>query len=383
MARYIGHTEFQHGAPLRTGVLVVNLGTPEAPTARALRPYLRQFLGDPRVIEWPAWLWKPILNGIILNVRPRKSARLYASIWTDQGSPLLVYSQSIVGQIRTALQQEWGDAIQVELAMRYGRPSIVERLEAMRQANVQRLLVLPLFPQYSATTTATIFDVVFDELKRWRWMPELRTITGYHDHPLYIRAVAESVRRLWADAGRPDKLLFSFHGIPKSYFEKGDPYYCFCHKTARLVAEELELTQEMYEVCFQSRFGPEEWLQPYTDKTLEAWAKRGIERVHALCPGFAVDCLETLEEIAEENREVFLEAGGKEHRYIPCLNDGEDQVALILDLIRSNLHGWRPPTAEELRQSLAAHHYTATVARQNPPARSYSRAIERRVHPAR
>lgn len=355
MARYIGHTEFQHDTPPRMGVLLVNLGTPEAPTATELRPYLRQFLSDPRVIEWPAWLWKPILNGIILNVRPKKSAKLYASIWTDQGSPLLVYSQRITDQLRTMLQTEWGDAILVELAMRYGRPSIQEKLEAMRRANVQRLLILPLFPQYSATTTATIYDVVFDELKRWRWMPELRTISGYHDHQLYIRALTESIRRAWERTGRADKLLFSFHGIPKSYFEKGDPYHCYCHKSARLVAEELGLAREGYQVCFQSRFGPEAWLQPYTDKTLEAWAEQGVNSVNTICPGFAVDCLETLEEIAEENRETFLEAGGKEYRYIPCLNDSPDQIALMVDLVRANLSGWQPPTSDAVRQSFDAY----------------------------
>jgi ferrochelatase len=355
MARYIGQTEYQHGTPLRTGVLLVNLGTPEAPTAKELRPYLRQFLGDPRVIEWPAWLWKPILNGIILNVRPKKSAKLYASIWTDQGSPLLVYSQRITDQLRTTLQAEWGDTILVELAMRYGRPSIQEKLEAMRQANVQRLLILPLFPQYSATTTATIYDVIFDELRRWRWMPELRTINSYHDHPLYIRALAASIRQTWERSGRAEKLLFSFHGIPKSYFEKGDPYHCYCHKSARLVAEELGLAREAYQVCFQSRFGPEEWLQPYTDKTLEAWAEHGVGSVDTLCPGFAVDCLETLEEMAEENKEVFLEAGGKDYRYIPCLNDNTDQMTLMLDLVRTHLSGWQPPAADDVRQSLAAY----------------------------
>lgn len=362
MARYIGHSQFEHGTPIRTGVLLVNLGTPEEPTAKGLRPYLRQFLGDPRVIEWPAWLWKPILNGIILNVRPKKSAKLYASIWTTQGSPLLVYSQNIVRQMQTELHQRWGDAVRVELAMRYGRPSIQEKLELLRQNNVQRLLVLPLFPQYSATTTATIFDVIFDELKRWRWMPELRTITGYHDHPLYIRSLAESIRQSWTSVGRSAKLLFSFHGIPQSYFDKGDPYHCFCHKTARLVAQELGLERDAYQVCFQSRFGPEEWLQPYTDKTLEAWAAQGVESVETLCPGFAVDCLETLEEMAEENREVFLEAGGKEYRYIACLNDGPQQMTLMMDMVETNLHGWQPTAAEDLRQNLDA--YNLMQARQ-------------------
>ena len=354
MTKYVGQTNYEHGQPVRTGVLLVNLGTPEEPTAKGLRPYLRQFLSDPRVIEWPAWLWKPILNGIVLLVRPKKSAKLYASIWTENGSPLLVYSQSIVDQLQAGLQPTWGDAIQVELAMRYGRPSIKEKLEKMRQNNVQRILILPLFPQYSATTTATIYDVVFDELRRWRWSPELRTITGYHDHPLYIEGLAAGIEHYWHENGRSDRLLYSFHGIPQNYFDKGDPYHCFCHKTARLVSERLDLNRDQYEVCFQSRFGPEEWLQPYTDKTLEKWAHDGLASVDTVCPGFAVDCLETLEEMDEQNRELFLEAGGKQYHYVPCLNDGPAQMALIQDLVTTNLLGWQPPDADDLRQSAQA-----------------------------
>jgi protoporphyrin/coproporphyrin ferrochelatase len=359
---YIGQTTYEHGTPVRTGVLLVNLGTPEEPTAKGLRPYLRQFLSDPRVIEWPAWLWKPILNGIVLQVRPKKSARLYASIWTEKGSPLLVYSQSIAEQLRAALTPAWGDNIQVELAMRYGNPAIKEKLEKMRQNNVRRILVLPLFPQFSATTTATIFDALFAELKRWRWSAELRTITSYHDHPLYIQGMVNSIQRYWAEHGRSPKLLYSFHGIPQSYFAKGDPYHCFCHKTARLVSEQLGLKRDEYEVCFQSRFGPEEWLQPYTDKTLEAWAHDGLERVDTICPGFAVDCLETLEEMAEQNRELFLEAGGQEYHYIPCLNDTADQMALMTDLVNTHLQGWSPPDLADLQQSAAAFaHYQSEL----------------------
>lgn len=342
MGKYIGQTDYNHDQPQRTGVLLVNLGTPEAPTAKGLRPYLRQFLGDPRVIEWPAWLWKPILNGIILNVRPKKSAKLYEYIWTKDGSPLFVYSQRIADKLHANLQAEWGDNIRVALAMRYGRPSIAEKLAEFRAANVQRILVLPLFPQYSATTTATIYDIVFDELRRYRWMPELRTVTGYHDNPLYIQALADSIRSFWEGNGRSAKLLYSFHGIPQSYFEKGDPYHCFCQKTARLVSENLGLAEDEYQLCFQSRFGPEEWLQPYTDKTLEQWAHDGLKSVDTLCPGFAVDCLETLEEMAEQNREIFREAGGQQYHYIPCLNDSEAQIALFTDLANQHLQGWEP-----------------------------------------
>ena len=340
MPNFTGQTSYEHGSAARIGVLLVNLGTPEAPTAKALRPYLRQFLGDPRVIEYPRLLWSLILNGIILNVRPKKSANLYASIWTENGSPLLLYSQSIADKMQTELSESWGDNVKVVLAMRYGNPSIKAGLDELKKANVQRILVLPLFPQYSATTTATIFDIVFDELKKYRWMPELRTITTYHDHPLYIKAMANSIRDFWEGNGRSQKLLYSFHGIPKNYFEKGDPYSCFCQKTARLVSEELGLSEDDYQVCFQSRFGPEEWLQPYTDKTLESWAEGGMESVDTICPGFAVDCLETLEEMAVENRDGFLENGGKQYQYIPCLNDSDDQINLMVDLVNTNLQGW-------------------------------------------
>jgi ferrochelatase len=357
MTKYIGQTGFSHGTAPRTAVLLVNLGTPAAPTAKALRPYLRQFLSDPRVIEWPAWLWKPILNGIVLNVRPKKSAKLYDSIWTEAGSPLFTYSQSIADKLQAELQTSWGDHILVALAMRYGRPSIQERLAEFREANVQRILVLPLFPQYSATTTATIYDMVFDELRRYRWLPELRTISGYHDQPLYIQALADSIRDFWARNGRSAKLLYSFHGIPQSYFQKGDPYHCFCHKTARLVSENLGLSNEAYQVCFQSRFGPEEWLQPYTDKTLEKWASDDLESVDTICPGFAVDCLETLEEMAEQNREIFLEAGGKQYQYIPCLNDSPSQLVALTALVAQHLQGWQPPQPDALLAS--ARHYAS------------------------
>ena len=372
MTRYIGQSAYAHGEPQRTGILLVNLGTPEEPTAKGLRPYLKQFLGDPRVIEWPAWLWKPILNGIILNVRPKKSAKLYASIWKEGGSPLLLYSQSLADKLQANLQAEWGDNLLVKLAMRYGRPSIKEKLAEFRAANVQRILVLPLFPQYSATTTATIYDIVFDELRRYRWMPELRTVNDYHDNPLYIQALADSIRDYWNEHGRSAKLLYSFHGIPQSYFAKGDPYYCFCQKTARLVSETLQLEKDDYQVCFQSRFGPEEWLQPYTDKTLEQWAHDGLESVDTLCPGFAVDCLETLEEMAEQNKEIFLEAGGKQYQYIPCLNDSDAQLKLYIDLAQTHLQGWEPPQNKAVQASAQAfeahtngHFREAAVSEQN------------------
>ena len=355
MPKYSEQTSYDQASDARVGVLLLNLGTPEAPTARALRPYLRQFLGDPRVIEYPKWLWKLILNGIILNVRPKKSAKLYESIWTAEGSPLLVYSQSIADQLQTTLSQTWGDHLKVVLAMRYGNPSIKAGLEALRQANVQRVLVLPLFPQYSATTTATLFDAVFDVLKTWRWLPELRTINGYHDHPLYIQALARQIRGYWERNGRSAKLLLSFHGIPQSYVQKGDPYRHFCQITAHLLADALALNADDYQLCFQSRFGPEEWLQPYTDKTLARWAQDGLDSVDTICPGFAVDCLETIEEMGQENRHLFLEQGGSDYHFIPCLNDGAEQLALMLDLVQTNLQGWDVETKDwrlEINQSL-------------------------------
>jgi ferrochelatase len=320
----------------QVGVLLVNLGTPDAPTAKALRPYLRQFLGDRRVIEWPAWLWKPILHGIILNVRPRRSARLYAKIWTDEGSPLLAISQKLSDTLQAAL----GDSVKVVLAMRYGRPSIAHGLDKLRRANIKRIIILPLYPQYSATTTGTIFDDVFDVLKTWRWLPEIRTINDYHDHPLYIQALANSVREFWGENGRSQRLILSFHGIPKSYAGKGDPYPDQCLKTAHMVSGQLGLAEDEWQMTFQSRFGPEEWLRPYTDETLIRWAKEGVAGVETICPGFAADCLETLEEMAQENRHFFLEAGGKSYHYIPALNDSPSHVALLANLVRQNGQGW-------------------------------------------
>jgi ferrochelatase len=282
----------------------------------------------------------PVLHGIILNVRPRRSAKLYASIWTDAGSPLLTITQNLARKVQDELLSDGQTDVKVVTAMRYGNPSIRAGLEEMRQANVRRILVLPLFPQYSATTTATIFDDVFDELKQWRWVPELRTVTAYHDHPLYIQGLADSIKAHWAEHGRSQRLLYSFHGIPLSYEAKGDPYREYCLQSARLVSDELGLEEDEYQLCFQSRFGPQEWLQPYTDKTLEAWAQDGSRNVDTLCPGFAVDCLETLEEMGVQNKEIFLKAGGEGYEYISCLNDSEAQVRLMTALVKQHTQGW-------------------------------------------
>lgn len=323
------------------GVLIVNLGTPDEPTAKSLRPYLGEFLGDPRVIEYPRWFWMPVLHGIVLNVRPARSAKLYETIWTEDGSPLLALTKNLAKKVQDELHASGDGHIKVLTAMRYGQPSIKAGLQELRQAGVKRILILPLFPQYSATTTATIFDAVFDEFKKYRWMPELHTITAYHNHPLYIQGLAESIQAYWSAHGRSQRLLFSFHGIPLSYEDKGDPYRQYCRETVQLVAEELNLKAQDYQVCFQSRFGPQEWLQPYTDKTLEGWAEEGLQSVDTICPGFAVDCLETLEEMAEQNKEIFLEAGGEHYQYIPCLNDGQAQVQLLSSLVRQHTLGWR------------------------------------------
>ncbi len=341
--KYIGITDYPHGTDESIGILVANLGTPNALTVPALRRYLRQFFDDPRVFEFPRLTWWLLTRAIILNRRPRRSAALYASIWTEQGSPLLLYSQAIADGIQARLQAQIAQPIKVALGMRYGDPSIPYALRQLQAANVRRLLVLPLFPQYSATTVASVFDAVTTELQRWRWLPELRFITHYHDQAGYIAALVESIREAWQRNGQSEKLVFSFHGIPKRYFMNGDPYYCECQKTARLVAEALDLPKERYVVAFQSRFGREEWLKPYTSETLEELAKQGVQSVDVICPGFAADCLETLEEIDRENRKVFLEAGGKRYRYIPALNDSPAHLQALSALALKHLQGWLQP----------------------------------------
>ncbi len=326
------------------GVLVTNLGTPDAPTPEALRRYLGEFLWDPRVVEMPRPLWWLILHGVILRIRPRRAARAYQTVWTEEGSPLLTISR----RQRAALQQELSNRlpgpVHVSLGMRYGNPSIADALAELRAANVQRLLVLPLYPQYSATTTASTFDALSNELARWRWLPELRFATQYHDHPAYIEALAASIRKYREQHPGGAKLLFSFHGIPKRYLLAGDPYHCQCHATARLVAERLGLDPADWQLAFQSRFGREEWLKPYTDHTLKAWGKAGLERVQVVCPGFSADCLETLEEIAEQNREIFLHAGGKQYEYIPALNDSPGHIAALADIVQAQTCGWPEAT---------------------------------------
>lgn len=345
---YFGESDFEHGEVPAVGILLTNLGTPEAPTARAVRPYLREFLSDPRVIELPRWQWLPILNLFVLPRRPKESAKLYANVWTDEGSPLLVITRRLARAIEARLSETLGSPIHVAVGMRYGEPSISRALHELRQRGCRRLLTLPLYPQYSATTTATTFDALTGELTRWRWIPELRTIHSYHDEPDYIRALAASIRERWDHGGPPRKLLFSFHGIPLRYFENGDPYHCLCHKTARLVAEELGLEEDRWDVAFQSLFGKEEWLKPYTENTIHAMAESRVESLDVICAGFAADCLETLDEIDREYRQVWIEAGGDDgaYRYIPALNDRPDHVAFLTGLLLRNLEGWVTPLGE-------------------------------------
>ncbi len=347
MPRYEGTPEYRHDLLPKTGVLLVNLGTPDEPTPRALRAYLKEFLSDPRVVEMPRLLWWPLLHGVILNLRPRRSARAYAKIWTEQGSPLLVHAQEQAERIRERLQAQYGEQVVVALAMRYGRPSLAGALQELREEGIQRLLVLPLYPQYSGTSTGSVFDAVSRELQRWRWVPELRTVASYHDDPDYIQTLADHIRAFWQREGGPgDRLLLSYHGIPRRCLLAGDPYHCQCHKTSRLLAEALELPEGQWLTTFQSRFGREKWLEPYTDKTLRQLAREGVKRVDVVCPGFSADCLETLEEIAMQNRKVFLKAGGERFRYIPALNASEAHIDTLVGLIEWHAQGW-PEFAED------------------------------------
>jgi ferrochelatase len=346
MTSFSGPEQFSHSAQQRIGVLLVNLGTPNAATPASVRRYLDEFLSDPRIVEMPRLVWWLILHGILLRIRPRKVARAYQSIWTEQGSPLLAISRRQAQAVQRGLDILHPDTYDVELAMRYGTPSISQGLDRFRRNACRRVVVLPLFPQYSATTSASIIDEVGRCLRNWRLVPELHTIMNYHDDPRYIDALARCIEKQWLDVGRQQKLLMSFHGIPRRYLEAGDPYYCECHKTARLLAEKLALRPEQWQLVFQSRFGREPWLQPYLDKTLETLPEQNTDAVEIICPGFSADCLETLEEVAQQNRELFLEAGGKEYHYIPALNDDEDHIGLLVSLIEDTSHGW----LDEVRQ---------------------------------
>lgn len=338
--KYSGTPYYKHDTPPCTGILITNLGTPDAATTSALRRYLEEFLSDPRVIETPKLIWWLILHGVILRIRPRRSAEAYEQVWSDTGSPLLDISRRQVSALRKKIEQHLGGPIKIALAMRYGNPSIASGLEQLREANAQRLLVFPLYPQYSAVTTASTFDAVADVLKKWRWLPEFRMINHYHANAKYIHALAESIRRQWQTHPQPEKLVFSFHGLPKDYFLAGDPYHCECLKTARLAAETLQLDDSRWTATFQSRFGPREWLTPYTDITLKELAAKGVKSVDVICPGFSADCLETLEEINMQNRDFFLEAGGETFHYIPALNDDALHIDCLAAIIKDHTCGW-------------------------------------------
>lgn len=322
-----------------TAVLWCNLGSPEAPTAAAVRPYLAQFLGDPRVVEIPRALWLPLLHGVILRRRPARSAAKYASIWTPDGSPLTVWTRKQATLLRGWLGER-GHRVQVRDAMRYGQPSLESQLDALQADGVRRVLVLQAYPQYSATTTASVNDAVNAWQGRQRKQLELRFVNDYHDDAGYIAALAASVRRHWQHHGRPDRLLMSFHGIPARNIALGDPYQAQCLRTARLLAEHLQLPESFWRCTFQSRFGRAKWLEPYTEPTLRELAASGVGRVDVLCPGFPADCLETLEEIAMEGREAFLHSGGKEFHYIPALNDDPAWITALADLSIRHLAGW-------------------------------------------
>lgn len=337
---YLEEPPLDHARLPRTGVLLVNLGTPEAPSPAAVRAYLREFLTDARVVELPRLVWWPLLYGVVLPIRAKRSAAKYASIWSEDGSPLAVHTRRQALLLKGYLGSRTQTPLTVDYAMRYGRPSVLEVIAAMKRAGVTRLLVLPLYPQYAASSTGSALDAVYAAMTRLRFQPALRTLTHFHDHPGYIAALADKIRRHWQDHGRGGRLVMSFHGLPRASLDKGDPYYCHCQKTARLLAEALGLGNDEYVVTFQSRFGRAEWLKPYTQATLESLARQGITRVDVICPGFVADCLETLEEIAMECRQAYLAAGGKTFHYIPALNDDPAWIAALADIVAASLCGW-------------------------------------------
>ena len=337
------HPRVKYG---KVGVLLVNLGTPDGTDYTSMRRYLKEFLMDKRVIEWPRIAWYPILFGIVLNTRPGKVGKAYETIWNKDRneSYLRTYTRSQAELMAEALKDH--PNVVVDWAMRYGQPSIASRMEYLQKQGCERIVVFPLYPQYAAATTATVNDKAFETLLKMRWQPALRTVPPYHDDPAYIDALALSIEKHLATLDwEPEKVLTSFHGIPKSYFEKGDPYYCQCQKTARLLRERLGWSSDRLVVTFQSRFGPEEWLQPYTDKTVEKLAQEGVKRIAVLNPGFVSDCLETLEEIAEEAADSFLHNGGEKFAHIPCLNDSPEGIKVLEKIVRRELSGWVNPKA--------------------------------------
>ena len=344
---------FRHGQPARTAVLLVNLGTPDEPTAPALRRYLAEFLSDPRVVEIPRLVWLAILHGIILRTRPAASAAKYASVWMPEGSPLAVWTRRQTEALDRSLKAA-GHDILVRHAMRYGNPSVASVLDGLRAEGATRVLVLPLYPQYAAATTASVGDAVMRWALAARRTPELRFIGEYHAEPGYINALAQRLQEHWAEHGRAEKVVLSFHGVPERSLHMGDPYHCQCHVTARLLAQQLGLSKDQLVVTFQSRFGKAKWLEPYTEPTLVAMAQNGVKRVDVMCPGFVADCLETLEEINQEAREAFLHAGGEAFHYVPCVNDSPVFVQALADLALRHLQGWPTGARPDDAAALAA-----------------------------
>jgi len=352
-SKFNGDSEFRHDRPDRIGVLITNLGTPDEPTPSALRRYLAQFLWDPRVVEVPRPIWWLVLHGVILRFRPKRSAHAYQQIWTDRGSPLLYHTQDQCDALARHFKSQYGDAVRVTFAMRYGNPSISEALDRLAAEGVRKLVVLPLYPQYSATTSGSTFDAISQHAQRQRWIPDIRFVSHYHDHPAYIEAMAKHLEQYWQKhpfrgEGRENaKLILSYHGVPQKYLHRGDPYHCECHATSRLLAERLGLGPDAVMTTFQSRFGREPWLQPYTDHTLKKLASDGVKAVQVFCPGFASDCLETVEEIDQENRGYFMEAGGKSFDYIPALNAEPVHIEAMTEILEQNLKGWVFTSPEE------------------------------------
>ena len=327
--KYLGQQSDIDNSSDKVGVLLVNLGTPERAVCPSLRKYLGEFLMDPRVIEIPKLLRFILVRGIIVNFRSHKSAATYREIWTEQGSPLLINSQQLSNRVATLLGQDFV----VELGMRYGTPSVQEKLTSLHQQGIRKLIVIPLYPQYSGSTNGSTFDAVSKAFSKQRWVPDLNFISAYYQRDAYIQAIGDSIKSHWQEHGRAQKLLMSFHGIPKKYITKGDPYESQCQKSAQRIADYLKLSVDQWQLVFQSRFGAEEWLQPYCDQTLKQLPAQGIKSVDMICPGFSADCLETLEEINGENRDYFISAGGTDYRYIACLNDANSHAELIREIV--------------------------------------------------
>ena len=330
--KFIGQQNYEHGSQKKIGVLICNLGTPDSYSVKDVRRFLKEFLSDGRVIEIPKIIWWFILYGVILTLRPKKSAKLYQSVWTENGSPLLFHSKKMVQKIKEFMPEN----IEIELAMRYGNPNMEKALLSLKNKNCQSLIVLPMFPQYSGTTTGSVFDEVSRILSKWRWVPSFNFINSYHDNNNYISALATSIQN-HIKTKVPQKIVFTYHGIPKRNFTLGDPYQCFCQKTTRLVAEKVGLEDNQYITTFQSRFGPAEWLKPYTSDTMKQLPLLGVKNILVIAPAFSVDCLETIEEIDQENKEIFLQAGGEDFQYIPCLNDSDGQIKFIEEIINQHI----------------------------------------------